>query len=249
MEIGPTVIAATLLGCFLGGIVKGVSGSGLPQVAVPLIALVTSVPIAVAVVQLPAMSINLAQARPQRGASSQVLRHWPIFLTLFGATILGVGMLRLAPPSLLFAFMGTVTILAATFLVAKPGFGLPEKLRLPLGIPVALAAGLSAGLSSLAGPFLVPYYVALRLPKEVFIPAISLSYLAIIVPTMIFFLYWELVDPRFFLFSLVAVIPSLLGMLAGNRLRQLVDERQFRSIVLVTLLTTAAGLLVKAFVA
>ena len=246
MEIDSAIIAATLAGCFLGGVVKGASGSGLPLVAVPLIALVTSVPVAVAVVQLPAMALNLLQANP-RGSGHQVARHWPIFVTLFFATIIGVGMLKAAPPALLFAFMGAITTAAAIFLVATPNFTLPAGLRLGVGVPVALAAGLAAGLSALAGPILVPYFVALRLPKDVFISTISICYLTVIVPTVIFFIRWDLVQPELFLFSLLAIVPSMVGMAGGSMLRARIDDRQFRTLVLATLLATALGLIVKAF--
>ena len=245
MAIDPAIIAATLIGCFVGGIVKGVSGSGLPLVAVPLIALVTSVPVAVAVVQMPALAINLLQARPQ-GRATEVARHWPIFAALFAGTIVGVGMLKAAPPSLLFAFMGALTGAAATFLIVTPDFALPARLRLRLGVPIALAAGLTAGLSALAGPILIPYFISLHLPKDVFISTISICYLTVIAPTVALLLYWDVVEPALFLFSLLAVIPSLLGMAAGNRLRARVDDRRFRVIVLVTLLATALGLVIKA---
>lgn len=245
MVIDPAIIAATLVGCFLGGIVKGVSGSGLPLVAVPLIALVTNVPVAVAVVQMPALAINLLQARP-KGRTAEVVRHWPIFVALFFGTIVGVGMLKAAPPSLLFALMGALTIAAATFLVATPDFVLPARLRLRLGVPVALAAGLTAGLSALAGPILIPYFLSLHLPKDVFISTISICYLTVIAPTVAFFLYWDLAEPELFVFSLLAVIPSIVGMVAGNRVRARIDDRQFRGLVLATLLATALGLIVKA---
>lgn len=245
MAIDPAIIAATLIGCFIGGIVKGVSGSGLPLVAVPLIALVTNVPVAVAVVQMPALAINLLQARP-KGPASEVARHWPIFIALSAGTIVGVGLLKAAPPSLLFAFMGALTVAAATFLVVTPDFALPARLRLRLGIPVALAAGLTAGLSALAGPILIPYFLSLHLPKDVFISTISICYLTVIAPTVAFFLYWDLVEPKLFLFSLAAVVPSIAGMVGGNLLRSRIDDRQFRAIVLATLLATALGLIVKA---
>ena len=242
------LIAAVVGGCLVGGFVKGVTGSGLPQVAVPVISLLTDVPTAVAIVQFPALAINLAQLRPRGHPAGEILKHWPIVMVLFVTTIFGVGLLRVAPPSALFAFMGLITIATTLLLRLNPDYALSPRLRLPVGIPLAGAAGLSAGLSSLAGPFLIPYFLSLRLPKDLFVAAISLCYLSIIIPIVTFFLVWNVVDPRLFLFSLAAVVPSLAGMWLGNVMRDRFQDAQFRRAVLLMLLASAASLLVKSFV-
>lgn len=246
MTVDWIIVAAVLAGCLLGGFVKGASGSGLPQIAVPVIALFADVPTAIALVQVPALSINVAQIRVRGHPASSVVRHWPVAVALFCATIVGVGLLRAAPPQLLFAFMAAVTIATVAFLWLKPDFALPPSLRLWIGLPLALLAGLSAGLSSLGGPFLVPYFLSLKLPKEVFVSTVSLCYLAIIVPTVGFFIYWDLVDPRLFLYSVGAVVPSLVGMWGGNAFRGRIDDDQFRRVVLLIQLISAAGLIYKA---
>lgn len=244
----PVLLAALFFGCLLGGFVKGVSGSGLPQIAVPLIALSKDVPTAVALVQLPALSINLFQVRLRGHPASAVLRHWPLVLMLFGATIVGVGMLSAAPPALLFAFMGALTLASVAFLMLKPQFSLPARLRIPVGLGLSLAAGVSAGLSSLAGPFLIPYFLSLQLPRDVFVSVISLCYIAGIIPTVVFFLYWDIVPLHLFALSLLGIVPALAGMWCGNALRARIDEMQFRRIVLVMLCASGAALLVKALV-
>lgn len=239
------LIAAILVGCIVGGFAKGVSGSGLPQVAVPIIALITDVPTAMAVVQLPALSINLLQIRYKDQPASLALQHWPVFLMLFCTTIVGISILRVAPPGILFAFLGTICIATVIFLHLRPDFALSATMRLPVGLPLALIAGLAAGMSSLGGPFLVPYFLSLKLPKDVFVSTVSVCYLAIIIPTISFFLYWDLVKPELFLFSTFAVLPSIAGMWFGNRLRARINDAQFRKFVLLMLLGSATGLIYK----
>lgn len=246
MEIDTTIVAAVLVGCLVGGFVKGASGSGLPQIAVPVIALFANVPVAMALVQLPALSINIAQVRVRDHPPSTVLRHWPVVLALGCATVVGVSLLRIAPPAFLFALMAGVTISTVLFLWLKPNFSLPPSMRLKIGVPLALTAGLSAGMSSLGGPFMVPYFLSLQLPKNVFVSTVSLCYMAVILPTIGFFLYWGLVDPRLFVYSIGAVIPSLAGMWAGTKFRDRINDRQFRNVVLLIQLVSAAGLIVKA---
>ncbi|TNF18362.1 MAG: sulfite exporter TauE/SafE family protein [Rhodobacteraceae bacterium] len=242
----PALILTVVVSCLVGGLLKGVSGSGLPPVAVPLIALLSDVPTAIAIVQIPTMSINLMQAYPRTHPLRTVLPHWPIAATLFLSAILGVSLLRVTPPTLLLVLVAGLTLVAALFLVLAPAFTLSARARLPVGIPMAAAAGVTAGMSSLAGTILVPYFMALRLPKDVYIPVLSLCYLSAILPTIGAFLYWNVVEPRVFVLSALAVIPALLGMWYGNRMRDRIDERQFRYVVLVVLAGSALLLIGKA---
>lgn len=242
----PVLIVTVVVSCLVGGLLKGVSGSGLPPVAVPLIALLSDVPTAIAIVQIPTMSVNLIQAYPRAHAPRSVLPHWPIAATLFVSTILGVSLLRVTPPTLLLVLVAGLTLVAALFMVLAPSFTLSDRARLPVGIPMAVAAGVTAGMSSLTGAILVPYLMALRLPKDLYISVVSLCYLAAIVPTIGAFLYWNVVEPRVFMLSALAVIPALLGMWYGKRVRDRIDERQFRVVVLIVLAGSALLLIGKA---
>ena len=241
-----TLIATMIVSCLLGGLLKGISGSGLPAVVVPIIALQSDVPTAVAIAQFPSVFINIAQARPRNQPASAVLVHWPIAATLFVAAVIGVSLLRVTPPAALLLIVAGLTLAAALFLFLVPTFSLPSHLRLRVGIPVSLAAGISAGMSSLAGPILVPYLLSLRLPKDLYVPVVSSCYLATIVPTVGAFLYWNVVDPRLFALSGLAVIPALAGMKLGNRLRDKIDEMLFSYVVLAVLAGSAIMLIGKA---
>ncbi len=228
-----------------GGFAKGVTGSGLPQIVVPVIALFTDVPTAVALVQIPTMSINMLQAWPAPQQRHEVLSYWPLYTITLVATIIGVVLISIAPSSFLYLFMATATLGAILLLYFNPNFVLPTRLKHPLGVSAGFGAGVSAGMSSLAGPFLVPYFLSQRINKDVFIPAISIAYLATIIPILIFFPLLGVVEWRVFLLSVIAVAPSILGMVLGNRLRNRINELQFRQWVLIVLSVSVVGLVYK----
>jgi len=244
--IDPAILWLLLFGCALGGFVKGISGSGLPQIAVPILALATDAPTAIAIVQLPSLAINIFQTRPRSRSPHRLLPLWPIVTVLFLAAIVGVGLLSVTPPAALFLIMAGLTFASAVFLMHKPDFALRSALQLPVGIPVAAMAGICAGMSSLAGPILIPYLMSLRLPKDLFVATISLCYLAIIIPTIVFIWYWNIVEGALLVQSTLGIFPALIGMWLGNRLRDRIDERKFRLFVLVMLSVSAVGLLAKA---
>ncbi|MDF1609054.1 sulfite exporter TauE/SafE family protein [Hoeflea sp. YIM 152468] len=246
MIVDPAVFWLMLSGCALGGLVKGISGSGLPQIAVPLLALTTDAPTAIALVQIPSMAINIIQSRPRSQTPHALLPLWPIVTILFLSAIVGVGLLRVTPPAALFLIMAGLTFASAVFLVHRPDFALAPPLHLPIGIPAAAMAGICAGMSSLAGPILIPYLMSLRLPKDQFVATISLCYLSITIPTTVFMLYWGIVDGALFIQSGIGVVPALAGMWFGNWVRDRIDERMFRLFVLIMISASAIGLLAKA---
>lgn len=240
------LILTMVFSCMLGGLLKGISGSGLPAIVVPLIALQSDVPTAVAIAQFPSLFINIAQIRPRNSSFRAVLTYWPIAVTLFISAIIGVSLLRVTPPTVLLLLVAGLTLIASAFLFLVPSYSLPKKLEMPIGLPIATASGISAGMSSLAGPILVPFLLSLRLNKDLYVSVVSACYLAGIIPTVGAFIYWEIVDPQLFVLSGVAVLPAIFGMRVGNRLRDKINEERFNYIVLAILAGTAIMLIVKA---
>ena len=70
------------------------------------------------------------------------------------------------------------------------------------------------------GPVLIPYLVALRLPKDEFVGAIGTLYLIGIVPLLVAFAGLGLMGPAEFAWSSAAALPVSVGVLFGQWLRR-----------------------------
>lgn len=230
-----------------GGIVKGITGVGLPTVAIPLMVLVLPAPMAIALMSVPVLVSNLLQVNDRRLALEAVARFWPLILLLVIGTVAGAQVLIGADPHTMQIGLGVVVLGLVAFQelhnrTPRPLAG--ERLWSPL---VGLVAGLLGGLSSFSGPPLVAYLLRLRLPSRTFVVTISLFYLCTALPLYISLYGSSNLGSREFVASVALSAPAYGGLMLGQRLRGRLDEHQFRRAITVVLLLSGFSLLGKAF--
>lgn len=165
-------VALTFL---LAGIVKGVSGMGLPTLAMALLSLRLPAASAAALMLMPALLTNVAQCL---GPHAAVLlrRLWPLWLGLVLGTLF-------APVPGLGSGHGVARLVLGAVLVAYGLFGLGRP-RLPdpgrqAGWLGALAGLLGGALSAATGVFvlpMVPFLQSLQLRRPALIQALGISF-------------------------------------------------------------------------
>jgi uncharacterized protein len=240
---GPLALMA--LAFFLGALVKGTLGIGLPLVALPLLSLSWPPMQAIALVAVPVLASNLWQAWDSGVSAPGVRRFWPLIAAL-GLTTLATVPFTLALPEATLR-----TLLAAAVLLAVVLNALPLRLTVPpqqerwWSAAVGALSGLLGGVSSIIGPVIISYLVSLRLPREVFVGTISIIYLAGAVP-----LYGSMAALGRFawrevLLSLLALLPMFVGLALGKRLRGHLNEVVFRRVLLGFLIFLALMLILK----
>jgi uncharacterized membrane protein YfcA len=111
---------------------------------------------------------------------------------------------------------------------------------------VGLAAGVLNGVSTVNGPPLVMYLVSLGLKKNEFVGAYALIALSGAVPLLLSYIAVGLLGPREFGFSVLALLPALLGLVCGERLRRRIDAERFRQLLLWVLILLGINLIRRA---
>lgn len=167
----------------IAGMVKGITGMGLPTVAVSLLGLWMAPVEAAALLVLPALATNLAQCRGPQWLPL-LRRLWPAWVALAAVTVVAPG---LGGP----VDGATTRRLLGGVLLAYGGWGLlagrwraaladPGLLPAWLGAGLAIGVGAATGwLSALTAVFvipLVPWLQALRLDKQSMVQALGLSF-------------------------------------------------------------------------
>jgi uncharacterized protein len=226
-------IATTFL---LAGTVKGVVGFGLPTVALALLTVAFGLPQAMALMLAPAFVSNIWQSVAGGGASQVLRRVWP-FLLMAGITV-WVGALALTRVDLhlLSALLGVV-------LMAYAVIGLVG-LRLNLTARQAVWAGPLIGsvngvLTGMTGSYVVPgvmFLQAIGLPRDQLIQAMGMLFLVSTLALGLALGGNDLLSAELGALSAAAVLPALLGMGLGQRLRRRLPEQRFRQVFLVALL-------------
>lgn len=238
------VVAAVFL---LAGGVKGVVGMGLPTVAMGLLGLVLLPAQAAALLIIPSLLTNLWQMGDGPALRLLLRRFAWLQGLLFVGTLVGVRLLT-APgerwPQML---LGTV-------LLVYGGMGL--LLRKPLQLPpqaerwsaplVGGLTGLLTGATGVAVVPLVPYASALRLDKELLIQLLGLSFTVSTLGLAMGLGFSGAYPPALAGVSLALLLPTLIGLWAGQRLRGRLSVEGFRRGFFAAMALLGAAILVRA---
>lgn len=241
-----SVALACTVAVLSGGVVKGATGVGLPMIAVPLMLQVVSAPLAITLMAVPVLASNLLQLDDRNLLAGAVTRFWALILALLVATVIGANALVAASPRAMNIGLGLVTVAMALMQMRRGAAERRpvrhERLLSPL---VGLVAGLLGGISSFSGPPLVAYLLRLNLPSHAFVVTISLFYVCGSIPLYISLIASDAVGWPVLLGSLALGAPAYGGLLIGQRLRQALNERQFRRAITGVLMISGLSLLIK----
>ncbi|WP_236206821.1 sulfite exporter TauE/SafE family protein [Pseudomonas tohonis] len=238
-----------LLFCFLvfllAGLVKGVLGMGLPTVAMGLLAVAMTPGEASALLLVPSLLTNLWQLFGGPALLPLLRRLWPLLLALALGTLVTTRWLVESASPWIPAALGAC-------LLAYGGLGLlafhaptPQRREGAWSALVGLLTGLVTGLTGVFVVPAVPYLQALGLPREVLIQALGLSFtVATLALGLGLFLHG---GPRGLDLGLtwLMLLPALLGLEIGRRIRRRLSECLFRRLFFLGLLALGAHSLLR----
>ena len=242
-------IALVAFAFLFSGTVKGVVGAGLPTFSLPILALGLGLKEGIAVIIIPALITNVWQAIVG-GQHAVIFRRLGSFLVAvtFG-TWIGVTILARSDALFLSGILGVFLFLYSVFSLATPQIPAPparvEKYLSPV---MGGATGVMLGM---IGSFFVPgvlYLQALRMPRDTLVQAMGVAF------TICSLALWAglagngLFPAKLAGLSAFGVIPALIGMAAGQRLRRNLSEHRFRQALFSVLLIVAVYLALRAFV-
>lgn len=237
------VIAAAMV---VGSLVKGVTGSGLPTVAIPVIAGFLGVEQAVVIMAIPTVVTNSWLLWEHRREASGA-RDLPVML-VFGALGVGVGVWALVELDSRLLALGLAALIAvyAIASLTRPDFALPSSVTRFLSPPIGFGGGVLQGATGIAGPLVATYVHGFRLPKSSYMFAITAQFqLFALIQVMVFVALGMYTRVRL-VESLLALIPVVLVLPIGIRLARRLDRRRFDLVVLTILVIMGAKLAIDA---
>ncbi len=219
------IVAATF---FVAGLVKGVTGMGLPTVAMGALGALVNPLVAANLLIAPAFVTNVWQLFAGPSFLPLAGRLWPMMAavaagTVFGASLIAGGNVRLTTPVL----GATLVAYAGYALVARP-FSVPARLEPWLGPLVGGATGLVTGGTGVFVLPAVPYLQALGFDKDDLVQALGLSFTVSTVALAAGLASHGAFRVGDLGLSSLALGPALLGMAAGQVVRTRVSPATFR---------------------
>ncbi|HWB52195.1 MAG TPA: sulfite exporter TauE/SafE family protein [Stellaceae bacterium] len=242
--------AAALVALFVvfafGGLVKGVTGVGLPLVLVPLATQFVQVPVAVALVSVSMVVTNLQQSM-EGGSTARALRQlWPIMVPLAAGGVIGTHLLITIDRRRLDLVIGISFLALAVLLLSLPRVRLVGRAARWGGPFVGFGAGVLGGMSAIFGPPMIAYMVSTGVPPDTFVKHMAVLALTASVTMLLVLGGSGAMSGGDFLMSAAAMIPIQLGMPLGRWLRGAIKPDWFRVLVLVVLAASGVDMLRKA---
>lgn len=232
-----TTVAVIVVTFFVGGLVKGLTGLGLPPVVLGILTATIGITPAKALILVPTFLTNLVQASSGRHGRNVVRTTWPFLLAATVFALSGAFTLGYFRADVMSALLG----------LGLAVYGLLGLFRLRVDIsgkwwnhPVGVVFGAANGfLTGMTGSSAVPgvfYLQSLGFLRDELVQSMGILFTLSSVGLAWSLQTQDLVSVQLAILSTVSLAPAFIGMSIGNRIRKGIPEEKFRTVLCVALL-------------
>jgi uncharacterized protein len=237
----PVFYAAAVPAVLLMGISKSGFGSGFGSLAVPVMALATTVPQAAAILMPILLLVDvMGLAAFHRHMDFKLIR----FLVPLGlvGTLLGTLLFKLMDPRLVAGVVGVFTLLFLAQRVVFPPQ--PDSPRPPrwMGVVLTVMSGFTSFVSHAGSPPVNAYVIPMRLPPLVFTATMAAFFFVVNLSKWIPYGWLGLLDMRNMATSLALLPIAPLGVLLGVKLAHRIQPLLFYRLMYAGMLLTGCKL-------
>lgn len=232
----------------VAGLVKGVSGMGLPTVAMGLLGTTMPPAAAAALLFIPSIVTNVWQLLSGPATVHLVRRLWPMMVMVILGTIAGAALLAHVDPLWSAFSLGAALVVYAVYSLCAPSFFVSPRAERWLSPIMGLATGAVTGATGVFAIPAVPYLQSLGLERDELVQALGLSFTVSTVGLGIGLVAYDAFQLDQLGLSAVAIAPALIGMWLGQKIRGRISPKRFRQGFLVFLAVLGLELMSRPFV-
>jgi uncharacterized membrane protein YfcA len=226
-----------------GGLTKGLTGLGLPMVAIPLMAGFLGVERAVLIMIVPTVVLNVWLSWANRDCITDMPEIKRLLIPGLPGAAIGASVLYLAPEKLLATILAAWIVVYLIVRVLRPNLVLTLTSRRQIAPAVGFASGAMQAASGICAPILASYIDALGLSPRSYVFAISTAFAAFAGSHFLVLLSMQAYSLEQLAQSSIALIPALVFMKPGTWLRNIVDPAIFTRVIRVILVIMAVRLI------
>lgn len=231
-KLGTSLFLGALVIYFVAGFIKGTLGIGFPTAAISLSAQFTDARTAISLVIIPMIITNAWQIFRNRQVAWVLGNFWRVLVLMIIFIAIFTQVSSTIPVAYVTAFLGAfITLYAATTLY-KPIFSFRQEQDPAAQLIAGTSAGIMGGIAAMWAPPIMIYLSARGMSKDQFVATTGVL---LFVASMILFagyLRADMIGPSVVLVSCILLIPSMAGMVLGERLRNRLSAHSFERLLL-----------------
>jgi uncharacterized membrane protein YfcA len=240
-------VATIALTFLLAGTVKGVTGMGLPTVAMGVLGTLMLPTQAASLLILPSFITNVWQLFAGPGLVALVRRFWLMMAGIVAGTLAAASFIAGSGGTWAATGLGAALTLYAASGLLSWRFSVSPRHERRLSPVIGVVTGLVTGGTGVFVVPAVPYLQALDLKKEDLVQALGLSFTVATVALAIGLARESAFASGDIASSFLAVVPALLGMWIGQHVRERISPATFRRWFFICMLALGLQLLLRHF--
>jgi len=217
-----------LLIFLLGGIVKGTIGVGLPTVTLVLLSFIYDIKDSISFILIPVIFTNLFQMLDGKELKSILNQTKYFLITSLIFIVPGFFILRVAHSKIILLVLAGLLIVNSSLVLLKKIIIFKNYHSFKVQFIIGALNGMTTGITSIYTMPFVFLMQSLNFNKEKLIQLMGLTFFLYSLFQFILFYSFSMIDQRVLLFSSVACVPILLGVVAGKYLRKVLSEQTFK---------------------
>jgi uncharacterized membrane protein YfcA len=242
--LGPALTLLVVITFLLAGTVKGVIGLGLPTIAMGLLGLSMPPAQAAALLIVPSTLTNLWQLAAGGHLLALLRRLGPMLAMIFVGTLAGSAWLGINSGPWAVHALGAALVAYAVYGLIGPGLSVAHRREWWLGPICGLVTGVVTAATGVFVMPAVPYLQSLGLNRDEMIQALGLAFTVSTVALALGLAGQDALGGQALGASLLMLAPALVGMLAGQWLRQRISAALFKRCFFIGLAVLGGHLLI-----
>ena len=244
LDLTPFQFAFAFFALFVGGLVKGTVGLGMKIVVLGLLATIVELPVAIAIIIIPAVTANIWQVFGGPPLRETLRRTWSLFVMFCIGVWFGTEILAASNPAHLAVALGVLLVVYAAYALFTPRIPSPGRHETWMSPVIGGLTGIFGGMTGSDVIPGVPYMQSLGLPRDMLVQAMGILFLLGSSMIAVAFSYQGLLTTEIGGASALGSLPTLGGDYLGAKVRQRIPEALFRKILLVALLLLGAYIVI-----
>lgn len=249
MDLIALQIILCICALFISGISKGISGLGLPVIAIPIFTALIDLQTAIVLLTPSTVVTDIIMALKFLNKDMKTIKSI-IYLIVFGiiGMLIGTQLLVVIDLSILTGLLSVVVLLFVTisWFDLLPRFNKrPSKW---IDATVGLVGGALQGATGSSGPIITIYLLQMKINRVTFLFIINSFFVITGVTQFLRLLQLNLYYVETIKFSLVSFIPVFIGLLLSFKIQKYITEFLFKKLILILIGISGVILAYKSFI-